>query len=159
MLLYYVIKKADAGASIEETQKYAEALKLNIDHQFTVDNLFHLKRGGRVSATTAFVGTILKIKPTLHVDDSGKLTTTGKAMGRKNALRKLVDNMAETKDIDDNDPIYISHADCIEDAEYLKELIAERFPNNEIYVNCIGPVIGCHAGCGTIAIFFKTKHR
>ena len=158
LLLHYVVEKADTGESIENTAAYVENLKLKIDHQFTVNDLFHLKRGGRVSSTTAVVGTMLNIKPTLHVDNAGKLTTTGKAIGRKRALRKLIENMCETSDITSNDPIYICHADCIEDAEYLKTAILERFPNNEVFINFIGPVIGCHAGIGTIAIFFKTKN-
>jgi len=159
LLLDYVIKKAETGASIEETAKYAEELKLHICHHFTVDNLFHLKRGGRVSATTAVIGSILKIKPVMHVNDEGKLIAIGKAMGRKKSLHTLVENLMETKDMDENDPIFISHGDCIEDVEYVKSLLLEKLPNVQIYVNYVGPVIGTHSGCGTIAIFNKGTKR
>ena len=159
LLLYYVIKKADEGASIEETQKYAENLKLHICHHFTVDNLFHLKRGGRVSTTTAIIGSVLKIKPIMHVDDEGRLVAIGKAMGRKKSLHILVDNLMESKDMTDDDPIFISHGDCIEDVEYVKLLLKERLPNVKIYVNYVGAVIGSHSGCGTVAIFNKGIKR
>ncbi len=159
LLLDYVIKKADEGATIEETAEYAENLKLHICHHFTVDNLFHLKRGGRVSATTAIVGSILKIKPIMHVDDNGKLVAIGKAMGRKKSLHTLVDNLFASLDIGENDPIFISHGDCIEDVEYVKSLILQRLPNVKITVNYVGAVIGTHSGCGTLALFNKGKNR
>lgn len=159
LLLDYVIKKADEGATIEETAEYAEKLKLHICHHFTVDNLFHLKRGGRVSATTALVGSILKIKPIMHVDDNGKLVAIGKAMGRKKSLHTLVENLFDSLDIDETDPIFISHGDCIEDVEYVKSLILQRLPNVKITVNYVGAVIGTHSGCGTLALFNKGKKR
>lgn len=159
LLLDYVIKKAETGASIEETAKYAEGLKLKICHHFTVDNLFHLKRGGRVSATTAIIGSILKIKPVMYMDDQGKLTVRGKAMGRKKALNTVVEHLFESMDMDGNDPIFISHGDCIEDVEYVKGLILQRLPNVEILVNYVGSVIGSHSGCGTLAIFNKGRAR
>lgn len=159
MLLDYVIKKADAGASIEETAQYTEDLKLHICHHFTVDNLFHLHRGGRVSKTSAIVGTILKIKPILHMDDDGKLIVIGKTMGRKKSLMTIVDNFFASADMEENDPVYISHGDCIEDVEYVKNLILARRPNTEFMVHEIGAVIGTHSGPGTIAIFNKGKHR
>ncbi|MBQ8308478.1 MAG: DegV family protein [Clostridia bacterium] len=159
LLLDYVIKKADGGATIEETAQYAEELKLHICHHFTVDNLFHLKRGGRVSGATALVGSILKIKPIMHVDDNGKLVAIGKAMGRKKSLHTLVENLFDSLDIDENDPIFISHGDCIDDVEYVKSLILKRLPNVRIEVNYVGAVIGTHSGCGTLAIFNKGKKR
>lgn len=159
LLLDYAIKKADTGASIEETAKYTEDLKLSIAHYFTVDNLFHLKRGGRVSATTAIVGSILKIKPVMHVDNEGHLVPIGKAMGRKKSLAEIVNHLLEGADMDDNDPIFISHGDCIEDVEYVKSLIYAKKPNVEIFVNYVGSVIGTHAGAGVVALFNKAKHR
>ena len=159
LLLDYVIKKADAGATIEETAQYAEDLKLHICHHFTVDNLFHLKRGGRVSTTTAIIGSILKIKPVMHVDDEGRLTAIGKAMGRKKSLHTLVENLFAEADMDENDPIFISHGDCMEDVEYAISLIKEKLPNVEIMVNYVGAVIGSHAGAGVVAIFNKGKRR
>lgn len=159
LLLDYVIKRADEGASIEDTAEYAENLKLYICHHFTVDNLFHLKRGGRVSTTTAVVGTMLKIKPILHVDDEGHLINIGKAMGRKKALHTLVENLLATADMDENDPIFISHGDCMEDVEYVKKLLLDKMPNVKIYVHYVGAVIGAHSGVGTVAIFNKGTHR
>ena len=159
LLLDYVIEKAETGASIEETAGYAEDIKLQICHYFTVDNLFHLKRGGRVSATTALVGSILKIKPIMHVDDNGKLVAIGKAMGRKKSLHTLVDNLFENADIGQNEQIFISHGDCMEDVEYVKALILEREPTAKITVNYVGAVIGTHSGAGTVALFVKGKKR
>lgn len=159
LLLDYVVRKADTGAEIEETRDYAESLKLKICHHFTVDNLFHLKRGGRVSAATAVIGSILKIKPVMHVNDEGKLVAIGKAMGRKKSLNMIVENFFASMDMDEGDTIFISHGDCAEDVEYLKSLILARLPNAKIYVNYIGTVIGSHSGIGTIAIFNKGNHR
>ena len=153
LLLDYVVRKADTGATIEETAAYAESLKGRIVHNFTVDNLFHLKRGGRVSSGTAIVGTILKIKPVMHVNDDGKLVVIGKPMGRKKALLTLLDNVAKTADFGKDDKIFISHADCADDAETFKGMLKERFGNVEIVVGNIGPVIGSHAGAGTLAVF------
>ena len=159
LLLDYIIKKADAGESIEDTAEYAEDLKLKICHHFTVDDLFHLKRGGRVSAATAVVGSMLKIKPVLHVDNEGHLVSIGKAMGRKKSLKTLVDNLFESMDMDENDPIFISHGDCMEDVEYVKGLLLEKLPNVKIMVNYVGAVIGAHSGVGTVALFNKGTHR
>ena len=159
LLLDYIVKKADEGADLEETAKFAEGLKLKICHHFTVDNLFHLKRGGRVSSATAVIGSILNIKPIMHVDDNGKLVAVGKAMGRKKSLHCLVERLFTSMDIGGKDPIFISHGDCIEDVEYVKKLILARMPNVEILVGYVGAVIGSHAGAGTLAIFHKGVHR
>lgn len=159
LLLDYIVKFAETGATIEETVAYAESLKGKICHHFTVDNLFHLKRGGRVSSVTAIVGSILKIKPIMHVSDEGKLVVIGKAIGRKKSLKTLVDNLLELKDMDETDEIFISHGDCIEDVEYVRGLLLEKMPKVKITVNYVGTVIGTHSGCGTLAIFHKGKHR
>lgn len=159
LLLDYVIKKADEGASLEETIEYAESLKLHICHHFTVDNLFHLKRGGRVSAATALLGSILKIKPIMHVSDEGKLVKIDKAMGRKKSLNALVDNVMATADMDADDPIFISHGDCIEDVNYVVAQLKQRMPNVEIKIHYVGAVIGTHSGAGTVAVFHKGKTR
>ncbi len=155
----YVVKKADSGATIEETRDYAEDLKQHICHYFTVDNLFHLKRGGRVSATTAVIGSMLKIKPVLYVDHEGHLIAIGKAMGRKKSISALVDHMKELQILEKGEPIFISHGDCIEDVNYLIGLLKESFGEREIFVNEIGSVIGTHSGAGTLAVFFRGKHR
>ena len=159
LLLDYAIKKADGGANLEDTASYVEELKLHICHQFTVDNLFHLKRGGRVSGATALVGSILKIKPIMHVDNNGKLVAIGKVIGRKKSLHALVDRLFELADMNENDPIFISHGDCIDDVNYVIGLIRERLPELEILVNYVGAVIGTHSGCGTLAVFHKGKQR
>ena len=159
LLLDYVCNKADTGADIDETARYAEDLKWKICHFFTVDNLFHLKRGGRVSSATAIVGSILKIKPVLHVDNAGKLISIGKCMGRKKALKEIVDRMLEVADIGKDDPVFISHGDCIEDVEYVKAYLKEKRPETRVEVNYVGAVIGTHSGCGTLAVFCKAKHR
>ncbi len=155
----YIVKKADSGASLDETVAYAEELKGHICHFFTVDDLFHLKRGGRVSGATAVVGKMLNIKPVLHVDDAGHLIAIGKAMGRKKSLAALVDKMTELNELDKNDPVFISHGDCESDVEYLIGLIKNRFGLRTFYVNMIGSVIGTHSGAGTVALFFKGRHR
>ena len=159
LLLDYMVKKADSGATIEETAEYVEALKPHICHHFTVDNLFHLKRGGRVSSATAIVGSILKIKPIMHVDNNGKLVAIGKIIGRKKSLHALVERLFELADMSKNDPIFISHGDCIDDVNYVISLIRARRPKVEILVNYVGAVIGTHSGCGTLAIFHKGKER
>lgn len=159
LFLDYIIKFANNDKSIIETRDYADELKLKIRHEFTVDDLFHLKRGGRVSATTAIVGSLIGIKPILHVDDNGKLIAIDKVRGRKASLKQLAKYFNENNDISDNEPVFISHADAIEDANYLKDLILEIRPNIEVYINYIGPVIGAHAGQGTIALFYRGKNR
>ena len=159
LFLDYVVKKADTGATLEETADYAEGLKLNICHFFTVDNLFHLKRGGRVSTATAVVGSVLQIKPIMHVDNQGRLIAIGKAMGRKKSLMTLLDNLFEVAELGEDDPIFISHGDCIEDVEWTKKQILARKPDAKSMVNYIGAVIGSHSGAGTVAIFCKGKNR
>ena len=158
LLLDYAIEQADQGKTIEETAEFLENLKGKICHHFTVDNLYHLKRGGRISTATAIVGSILKIKPIMKVDELGKLVSVSKTVGRKKALRALVDNFIESMD-ESADRIFISHGDCMNDAEQVKELLAKKFPRIPITVHFIGPVIGSHAGAGTLALFVKGKKR
>ena len=159
LLLDYVVKKADEGASLEEVKQYAEDLKLHICHEFTVDDLFHLKRGGRVSSATAVVGSILKIKPVMHVDNLGKLVPVGKAMGRKKSIYMLSENMDKAQVLEEGEPIFISHGDCLEDAELLKSILEKKYPNNPVTINYVGPVIGAHSGAGTLALFYRGNKR
>lgn len=159
LIVDYAVKKADTGASIEDTRDYLENLKLHICHYFTVEDLFHLKRGGRVSAATAVVGSMLKIKPVLHVDNDGHLISIGKAMGRKKSISALVDHMKELQTLEQDDPIFISHGDCQGDVDYLITLLKETFGERKIVVNEIGAVIGTHSGAGTLALFFRGKRR
>ena len=159
LLLDYVIKKADEGASLDEVKEYAENLKLQICHEFTVDDLFHLKRGGRVSGATAVVGSILKIKPVMHVDNLGKLVPLGKAMGRNKSIYMLSENMDKAQVLKKGEPIFITHGDCIEDAEYLKGILEKKYPDNPVSINYVGPVIGAHSGVGTLALFYRGNAR
>ena len=158
LLLDYAVEEADKGKSIEETAAFLENLKGKICHHFTVDNLYHLKRGGRISTATAIVGSILKIKPIMKVDENGKLISVSKTVGRKKALRTLVDNLIESMD-ESADRIFISHGDCVEDVELVKAMLNARFPHIPITVHFVGPVIGSHSGAGTLALFVKGKTR
>lgn len=159
LYLDYAIRKADTGASLQETFDYIESIKQNICHYFTVDNLFHLKRGGRVSAAVAVVGTLLSIKPVMYVNPEGKLIAIGKAMGRKKSIKAMFDKMKEMQAMDEGDPVFISHGDCLDDAEMLAEMVRAEFPGHEITINYVGPVIGAHSGPGTLALFFKGRER
>lgn len=159
LLLDYVMKKADEGAGLEETRAYAENLKLQICHEFTVDDLFHLRRGGRVSSATAVVGTILKIKPIMHVDNLGKLVPRGKAMGRRKSIYMLSENMDKAQVLEKGEPIFISHGDCLEDAEFLKGILEKKYPENPVSINHVGSVIGAHSGVGTLALFYRGSKR
>lgn len=159
LLIYYACKKQAEGASIEETASYVESIKLHVCHQFTVDDLFHLHRGGRVSKATAILGTIANIKPVLHVDDAGHLINISKIRGRKRSLIALVDNMEKTMGNYENPVVFISHGDCLEDAEFVKQQVEERFGIHEFLINYVGCTIGAHSGPGTIALFFLGETR
>ena len=159
LIVYLASKKAEAGASIEEVRDWVEANKMSVAHWVTVDDLQHLKRGGRVSAATAVVGTMLKIKPIIHVDNEGKLDTVEKARGRKAALNYIVDKMGETAFNLAEQDLFISHADSLADAEYVAAKAKERYGVQNVVINYIGPVIGAHAGPGTIAVFWLAKER
>lgn len=159
LLVYYACKKRDAGFSLEDLTAWCEENKHHIAHWVTVDDLFHLKRGGRVSAATAVAGTMLQIKPIIHMDEEGRLVNVGKARGRKAALQTLAKKMADTQIVGENDTIFISHGDCIEDAEALGEMLKEMCGVKEVVIHYIGAVIGSHAGPGTVALFFLANER
>ena len=159
LLVYLAGKKKQSGASIEEVRDFVEQNKLHLCHWFTVDDLNHLKRGGRVSATTAFVGSLLNIKPVLHVDDEGHLINVGKARGRRAAVSSLFEHMKETAINPSEQTVFISHGDCEEDAVTLKEMVEKELSPKEIQINPIGPVIGAHSGPGTLALFFLGSKR
>jgi DegV family protein with EDD domain len=159
LLVDYILRFADRGERIESAAKYAEGLKLQILHSFTVDNLFHLKRGGRVSSLSAVVGTVLKIKPVMHVNNQGKLIVLNKAMGRKKAIATMLENLFSLSDLGEDDPIFISHGDVPEELEFVKAKVLEKYPKQRIETGYIGAVIGCHSGAGTLAIFCKGKKR
>ena len=159
LLVYKACQAKDAGKSLEENAQYIEDIKLKLCHWFTVDDLFFLKRGGRISGVTATVGTMLSIKPILHVDDEGHLINVSKVRGRKAAITELVNRMEKLAVHPENQDIFISHGDCIEDAEKLASIIKERFGNDRITISYVGPVIGAHSGPGTLALFFLGEHR
>jgi len=159
LLVYYACQKRDAGMSLEDLRDWVEVNKLNLCHWFTVDDLMFLKRGGRISATTALVGTMLQIKPVLHVDDEGHLISVAKARGRKAAIDTLAKKAAELGEGFDNETMFISHGDCPEDAEYLARILKEKLGVKHVHIGYVGAVIGSHAGPGVLALFFLGKHR
>ena len=159
MFVYLCWQQKQAGKTIEEVAAYAEEIKPNLAHWFTVDDLMFLKRGGRVSAATAIVGSALSIKPVMHVDDEGHLIKVSVARGRKASIRALLSEMEKTGIDLAGQHIFISHGDCEADANYLAGLIREKFGVKEITINYVGPVIGAHSGPGTLALFFLGKNR
>ena len=159
LLVWYAAQERKKGRTIEEVRDWAEANKLSLCHQFTVDDLHFLKRGGRISATTAVVGSMLQIKPVLHVDDEGHLINIGKARGRQSSLKALVDKMEKTVTEAGKQTVFISHGDCLEDAEAVAQMVRERFGTQDIRINYVGPVIGAHSGPGTLALFYLGTQR
>ncbi|CAK7005562.1 MAG: DegV domain-containing protein [Paraeggerthella hongkongensis] len=160
LLVWHAVQRARAGAAIEEVRDWVEANKLKLAHWFTVDDLMFLFRGGRVSKTSAWAGTMLNIKPVMHVDDDGHLVPMEKVRGRKKSLNALVDHMEKTaiKPIEDQ-MVFITHGDCLEDAEYVAAQVKERFGVRDVVINYVDPVIGAHSGPGTMALFFLADKR
>ena len=159
LLVWYACRKRDAGLELEALRDWVEANKLNLCHWFTVDDLMFLKRGGRVSATTALVGTMLQIKPVLHVDDEGHLVNVAKTRGRRASIDALAKKVAELGEGFDNETMFISHGDCLEDAQYLATQLKEKYGVKHVHINYVGAVIGSHAGPGVLALFFMGKNR
>ena len=157
LFVYLAVKNRDAGMTLEEN---AEALKndiLHVCHWFTVEDLVYLKRGGRVSAATALLGTALNVKPVLHVDNEGHLIKMTQVHGRKKSIRKMAEKLGET--ILPDTPVFISHGDCAEDAEMLRDILKNEYGKEVDLITYIGSVIGAHAGPGTLALFFRGKER
>ena len=159
LLAWYAAQKKEAGMSLEELVAWCEEYKYKLCHWFTVDDLMFLKRGGRVSAATALVGTMLQIKPVMHVDDEGHLVKVTTARGRKASINALAAKMAESALPGENDTAFICHGDCMEDAEYLAEKIKEKCGVKEVLIYYTGAVIGSHSGPGTLAVFYLGEHR
>ena len=159
LLVWYACKKRDAGFSLEDLTAWVEENKFHLCHWFTVDDLMYLKRGGRVSAATALLGTMLKIKPVLHVDNEGHLINVAKARGRKASIEALAAKMGETGTPGVNDTVFICHGDCQADAEYLAALVKEKYGVKDVFIYYVGAVIGSHSGPGTLALFFLGKNR
>ena len=159
LMLYLAWQQKQQGRTIEEVRDYVEANKLHLCHWFTIDDLMFLKRGGRISGATAIVGSMLSIKPVMHVDNAGHLIKVGTARGRKASLKALADH-AESLGIDlANQTVFISHGDCLEDANYLADIMRNRFGVKDVVINYVGPVIGAHSGPGTVALFFLGTER
>ena len=159
LLVFLCARKKQAGLDIDALRDYAEQTKGQVCHWFTVDDLNHLTRGGRVSATAALFGTMLSIKPVLHVDDQGRLIPVSKSRGRRAALTALVDRMEQTAVDPGTQTVFISHGDCPEDAQFVADEIRRRFGTEDIRINFVGPVIGNHSGPGTMALFFLGTER
>mgnify|MGYP002563047848 FL=1 len=158
LLVYLAALEKAGGKSMHEVRDFVEAQKLHICHWYTVDDLQHLKRGGRIGGTTARLGTMLNIKPVMNMDNEGKLAAVSKARGRAAALRALVEKMGEQAIEPEKQTVFIAHADCYDDAHKVAEMVHERFGSKSL-INYIGPVIGAHAGPGTVALFFVGKER
>jgi DegV family protein with EDD domain len=159
LLVWHACKKRDEGLSLDELATWVEENKLHLCHWFTVDDLMYLKRGGRISAATAVVGTLLQIKPVLHVDDEGQLISMAKARGRKASIEALVKKLDELGQGWDNSTVFICHGDCPDDAKQLESLALQRPGVKNVMVSNLGAVIGSHAGPGTLALFFMGNKR
>ena len=159
LLLHKTLQKKAKGRTIDELAQWVEKNKLHICHNVTVDDLNHLHRGGRISKTTAVLGTLVQIKPIIHMDDNGKLQVIAKERGRKKSLNKIVDMAVEQSKGWDNDIIMITHGDCLEDAEYVAKLVREKMGIDNILINNIGTVIGSHTGPGVVAVFCMGNKR
>lgn len=157
LLVYLAAQEKRKGKTLEEVRDFVEERKNHICHWFTVDDLNHLKRGGRVSAAAALLGTMLQMKPVLHVDGEGHLIPVSKVRGRKASVKALLDKMDEL--VEDPGVVFISHGDCEEEAVALGEAIRAKYPVERLEINYVGPVIGNHSGPGTLALFFQGKHK
>ena len=159
LLVYHAVKLKQQGKDIEQVSQWLMDNRLKLNHWFTVDDLNHLRRGGRISAMTATIGSALNVKPILHVDNEGHLIPVHNVRGRKKSINALLEHMEELSINPQEQTIFISHANCLEDAENLANLIRKKLKIKEIILNFIGPVIGSHTGQGTIALFFIGKER
>ena len=159
LLVWYACKKRDEGLSLDAVAQWVLDNRLHLCHWFTVDDLMYLKRGGRISAATALVGTMLQIKPLLHVDDEGHLINMTKTRGRKAAIDAMVKKAQELGTGYDNSTMFISHGDCLSDAEYLSRQLKEKCGVKDVVISYVGAVIGSHSGPGTLALFFLGSHR
>ena len=159
LLVYHAWQHKQAGESIEQVRDWVIDNRLHLCHYFTIDDLMFLKRGGRVSGATAVVGSMLSIKPIMHVDNEGHLIKIGTARGRKASIKALADGAGKLGIDPDKQVIFISHGDCLEEAEYLANIMRERFHVKDVVISYVGPVIGAHSGPGTIALFFLGTER
>lgn len=157
LLVYLAVQEQRRGRPLEDTARFVEERRDHLDHWFTVDDLGHLKRGGRVSAAAALFGTMLQMKPVLHVDNEGRLIPMDKVRGRRASIQALLEKMEEL--VEDPSLVFISHGDCLDEAEELGRAIKAKYPVQRMVYNHVGPVIGNHTGAGVIALFFVGKHK
>ena len=159
LMVYLAWKQKQQGKTIDEVRDYVEANKLHLCHWFTIDDLMFLKRGGRISGATALVGSMLGIKPIMHVDNEGHLINVDTARGRKASLKALADKAGELGVDLGKQTVFISHGDCLDDANYLADIMRTRFGVKDVVISYVGPVIGAHSGPGTVALFFLSMER
>ena len=159
LLVYYAALKQKAGSTLDEAAEWVSVHRFSLSQYFTVDDLNHLKRGGRLSAAAALFGSMLGIKPVLHVDNEGHLIPVEKVRGRRQSLDALVKHMGKTAQLENAKTVFLSHGDAQQDAGYVAAQIQKKFPGTRIYINMIGPVIGAHSGPGTIALFFMADNK
>lgn len=159
LFVWYACKMRDSGMDLDTLTAWCEENRFHLCHWFTVDDLMYLKRGGRVSTATALLGTMLQIKPVLHVDNEGHLINIAKARGRKSSIDALVTKMGQTQFPGKNDTVFICHGDCLEDAEYLAAQVKEKYGVKDVLIYYVGAVIGSHSGPGTLALFYLGEHR
>lgn len=159
MLVYHALELREQGAGFQEIVRWVEEHKLKINHWFTVEDLNHLKRGGRLSGAAALMGTVLNVKPVLNVNDEGKLIPKAKVRGRAKSLKYLKEQLDQRIINPEEQVIFISHGDALADAEALKEMILEDHQVKDVFISYIGPIIGSHSGPGTIALFFMGNGR
>ena len=159
LMVYLAWKQKQQGKTIDQVRDYVEDNKLHLCHWFTIDDLMFLKRGGRISGATAVVGSVLGIKPIMHVDNDGHLIKVGTARGRKASLKALADKAGELGVDLGIQTVFISHGDCLDDANYLADIMRTRFGVKEVVISYVGPVIGAHSGPGTVALFFLGRER
>ena len=159
LLVYYVCRKRDSGATLARCADYAEEIKGSLCHWFTVEDLLFLKRSGRLSSAAAYLGAMLHIQPVLHMDDAGHLVSVSKVRGRRSAIQALAEKLAQTGLPGENETVFLCHGDCPEDARLLADLLKEKYGVKEVVTRCIGAAIGVHSGPGTLAIFYLGKER
>lgn len=158
LLVYKAVQKKEAGASMDEVTRWCEDNKMMIASYVTVDDLNHLYRGGRISRSSAVLGSMVGIKPVIRIDDEGKLEVIGKARGRKKAVQTIIDKLMSLIQ-DGEKTVFISHGDCLEEAEAIRDTLVEKYGIEETMINFVGPVVGAHTGAGVLAVFAMAKSR
>lgn len=159
LLVWHACRRRDEGMGLEELKTWVEENRLHLCHWVTVDDLTHLKRGGRINAASALMGTMLNIKPIIHVDDEGRLISSAKTRGRRAAMEYIAEKLGRLGRGYDNETVFIAHGDCPGDAAALEAMVKERYGVKRVYTGYVGPVIGAHTGPGVLVLFFLGEHR